>query len=572
MAAATLVLAAGLAFAQDAADATAAAPKTPSLAEQVTVTASRGQERIADTPASVAVLTGEALQATAAPTLDDALRQVVGFSLFRRTGSRYANPTAQGVSLRGLGASGASRALVLVDGLPENDPFGGWVYWGRVPRLGVERLEVLRGGASDLYGTSALGGVVQVLSRRATDRPGLDAELSGGGLGTVDGSLSAAGERDGWGARFSGEAFRTDGYVPVEPASRGPVDTAVASRYVSGALRLQRQWAGGGRVFLEADGYGEDRENGTPLQTNDTRLGMGALGADWGGRDGTDWSARFWGESQLFHQSFSSVSDDRTREDLVRQQRVPASALGLSLQRSFGLGARQHLLAGVEAGRVEGTTEETVFSRGVTSSRVDAGGNQRTAAAFVQDLWQAHPRLLLAVSVRADGWWLADGHTTTTLLASGTTSTLAAPDRQETAVSPRLAALFRAGRGVSLLASGYGAFRAPTLNELYRSFRLGNTLTLANAGLKAERLRGGEAGVLVTRGPVALRVTGFQAQVHDAVANVTVSSTASLITRQRQNVGRLRSRGLESEAELRLPGHATLSAGYALTDSRVVSF
>ena len=85
--------------------------------------------------------------------MDDALRQVAGFSLFRRTGSRAANPTAQGVSLRGLGASGASRALVLADGLPLNDPFGGLGLLGEGARLSLERLEVLRGGVSDLYGT-----------------------------------------------------------------------------------------------------------------------------------------------------------------------------------------------------------------------------------------------------------------------------------------------------------------------------------------------------------------------------------------------------------------------------------
>src|ERR671929_131193 len=103
---------------------------------------------------------------TSAATLDDALRQVPGFTLFRRTGSRVANPTSQGVSLRGVGASGASRALVLADGIPLNDPFGGWVYWGRVPRASVERIEVLRGGASSLYGSSALGGVVNLITRR----------------------------------------------------------------------------------------------------------------------------------------------------------------------------------------------------------------------------------------------------------------------------------------------------------------------------------------------------------------------------------------------------------------------
>jgi iron complex outermembrane receptor protein len=123
------------------------APTEPaaSVADEVTVTATRTERRLADIAASVVVLSSEELKSTAAGTIDDALRQVPGFSLFRRSGSRFANPTTQGVSLRGLGASGASRALVLADGIPLNDPFGGWVYWGRVPRLSLGRVEVLRG-------------------------------------------------------------------------------------------------------------------------------------------------------------------------------------------------------------------------------------------------------------------------------------------------------------------------------------------------------------------------------------------------------------------------------------------
>src|SRR5688572_20454131 len=123
------------------------------VSETITVTATRTETRVADTPASVVMLSDETLAATAAPTIDDALRQVAGFTLFRRSGSRVANPTAQGVTLRGLGASGASRALVLDDGVPMNDPFGGWVYWGRVPRGSLDRVEVLRGGGSHRYGS-----------------------------------------------------------------------------------------------------------------------------------------------------------------------------------------------------------------------------------------------------------------------------------------------------------------------------------------------------------------------------------------------------------------------------------
>src|SRR5206468_8977749 len=129
---------------------------------EVTVTATRTNTRLEETAASIVVLGPKELETTAAMTLDDSLRQVPGFSLFRRTGSRTANPTTQGVSLRGVGASGASRAVVLADGIPLNDPFGGWVYWGRIPRESLSHIEVLRGGASGLYGSGALGGIVNI--------------------------------------------------------------------------------------------------------------------------------------------------------------------------------------------------------------------------------------------------------------------------------------------------------------------------------------------------------------------------------------------------------------------------
>ena len=138
-------------------------------AEQVTVAANRTGVRVIENATSVTILSAQDLGATAAFRTDDILRQVPGFSLFRRTTSRTANPTAQGVSLRGLGASGASRALVLSDGFPLNDPFGGWVYWNRVPRVSISSVEVASGGASHLYGSDALGGVINIL-RTPVDR------------------------------------------------------------------------------------------------------------------------------------------------------------------------------------------------------------------------------------------------------------------------------------------------------------------------------------------------------------------------------------------------------------------
>ncbi|MFN0122419.1 MAG: TonB-dependent receptor plug domain-containing protein, partial [Blastocatellia bacterium] len=141
----------------------------PEIREQVNITAARTRLPVDETPASVTILDAGAATRAAAQTTDDLLRQVPGFSNFRRSSSSVANPTTQGVSLRGAGASGASRTLILVDGIPLNDAFGGWVYWDRVPRQSIEQLEIVRGGASDLYGSDALSGVINLVT---FSRPG----------------------------------------------------------------------------------------------------------------------------------------------------------------------------------------------------------------------------------------------------------------------------------------------------------------------------------------------------------------------------------------------------------------
>src|SRR5437763_2670871 len=269
-----------------------------SLAERVTVTASRTETRLGETAASVVVLSSREMESTAALTADDALRQVPGFQLFRRTGSRAANPTAQGVSLRGVGASGASRAVVLYDGAPLNDPFGGWVYWGRVPREGLERVEVLRGGASSLYGSGAVGGVVQFVPRRP-DAAELRLETSYGSQNTPDASLYAGARRGPYTLALAAQDYGTGGYVLTDAAERGRVDTPAASRAASGELYAAREFGVGLKLFARASHYGESRRNGTPLQFNRTHVRQLVAGADWGGTRAGDFALRAYASAEV---------------------------------------------------------------------------------------------------------------------------------------------------------------------------------------------------------------------------------------------------------------------------------
>ena len=119
-----------------------------------------------ESPASTRELSQTALNNSAAVTLDGKMRQLPGVELYRRSSSLVANPSSQGLSLRALGSTAASRTLITEDDVPLNDPFAGWIHWQEQPELSIERIELVRGGASDLYGSSAIGGVVNVIPVR----------------------------------------------------------------------------------------------------------------------------------------------------------------------------------------------------------------------------------------------------------------------------------------------------------------------------------------------------------------------------------------------------------------------
>jgi outer membrane receptor protein involved in Fe transport len=548
----------------------------PALSERVTVTASRAETRLGETPASVVVLSPDELESTAALTPDDALRQVPGFQLFRRTGSRAANPTAQGVSLRGVGASGASRAVVLYDGVPLNDPFGGWVYWTRVPRESIGRVEVVRGGASSLYGSAALGGVVQFVPRARPGTRELRLELSYGSQNTPDVSLYAAERRGRWLFTAAAQDFKTGGYVLVDERQRGPVDTRAASRGAAGELYVERQFKKGLSLSARASSYGESRQNGTPLQFNRTHIRQLAAGGSYTPGGVGTFKLRAYASTQVLDQSFTAVSVDRRAETLTRLQRVPAQGSGLSIQWSDivgdNAGRSNSLVAGFETSEARGASDEIVYAGGRASSLVGAGGRARNFSLFARDLIIVTQRFVLAPAARIDHWQNFRAQQTTRAL-TGSPSVQSFADRGESAFSPQLSALFRVHERVSLNATFARAFRAPTLNELYRSFRVGNVLTLAEENLRAERLTSGEAGLMYEPRRVAsLRANFFWMDVTRAVANVTLSATPALITRQRRNLGRTRSRGFEAEGEVRPAARWTLSAGYLFAEARVASF
>lgn len=557
------------------------------ITESLTVTPTRTEQRLGDVPASVTVLSGDDIALSPAVVADDVLRQLPEFSLFRRVSSLSAHPTAQGVSLRGIGPSGVSRTLVLVDGLPFNDPFGGWVYWSRVPLAGTERVEVVDGASSSLYGNYAMGGVINILTARPAPRF-LETSLRYGNLASPKADFIASGVRGRLGAVIDATAFSTGGYPIVAPGERGLVDRRANDRFGSVNLKLEYRAGDAVTLFARSGYFRERRDNGKAstidgaAEANSTRWTTLAGGADLLLPDAGTLQLRAFGDVETFRSNFLAVpaaSPPRSVGRMTLDQSVPVHAAGGSAQWARTIGRAHLLTAGVDLRRVDGDSREdaldAVTGQRIVTRRV-SGGTQTSAGLFVQDLVTPAPKLVITIGARVDRWRNHDGHNLETNVATGQLTAGHAPllaGRSDTAISPRAGVMYHVTDRVSAWGNLGWGFRAPTLNELYRQFRVGTVLTLANHQLGRERLLGGEAGlnVALARG-LTWRATWFANRVANPVSNVTVAVAGSQITRQRRNLGATRVSGLQTDLEYRAGPFVRVSGGYVFDRARVSAF
>ena len=531
--------------------------------EEVSVTAYRTPLAESASPASVRLMTGEELRTAAPVTLDDRLRQVPGFELFRRSSSLVANPTSQGVSLRGLGSTAASRTLVLSNEIPLNDAFGGWIYWDELPELSIGSVTVVRGGASDLYGSSAIGGVIEMQPVTAA-RNHAELVSSQGTFHTFDEAALLSGTRKGWSGLATGGVVLTDGYILVAPEQRGPVDIKSNLHAQNGRVVGERDWSDG-RAFLLGNVLNEARSNGTPLTTNGTRLWRYEAGLDWSPAAARTGSLllRVYGSSEHLRQSFSSVNATRTHETQTRFAQTPSNQLGAAARWTQPLGARLVVLGGADVRDVRGEDREIATITGVPTL---LSARQRQTGIYGEAVWTPR-QWTLSAGGRIDHFQNFDA--VQTLPKPGLL-----PQVTETVADPRLGLVRRLGPSIALTAMGFRAYRSPTENELYRNGQVGQALTLHNPDLRSERATGWETGVVLTPAGrnTTVRASYFWTIVNRPITALTISSTPTSITLQRANLGQIRSRGVSMDGEWQARHWLAVIGGYQYADATVTRF
>lgn len=557
-----ILLLAPVCFAEDPAASTEEAPSIQ--VEDIVISATRTSEPVQFVPASATVLTERDIQATPYRQgfqVDDLLRFVPGVQPSNLS-SLYNHPTAQAVSLRGLGAR---RSLVLLDGVPLNDGFGGWINWGLIPD-DLDRIEIVPGGSSNLYGTWAMGGILQVITKPPRAEPGLTLEGRAGTLDTYTTALHGRYRTERLGASLGYRWFHTNGFITVPSYQRGPIDGRDDSRHelFTGSVA----WALSPRLEATLSGnfFREDRSFGTPLSLATRTIGTAVLGLAGSTARDDQYRGKVFGLWQTFRNQTGVVSPTRTTEALNSIQTIPSNDFGGQFQWESQVDPANRLVAGVDARAILGQSEEQFFPASGSTGSTLAKGTQVGWGAYAE--WIARPteRVTIVPSLRFDWWKNFDARIED---QSGTVTR--PPDNTETALNPKLAIRYWVTEQVSLGGSVFHAFRAPTLNELYRGFAFAGFSFLPNPTLQPERLWGGDVNLAVVDmldRRLRLRLTGYAEEVTDQI--LFVSDGAASATRQ--NVGRIRSLGAEVDTSLTLHRLVSLHLGYAYADATIREF
>lgn len=521
------------------------------------------------------------LTSSASNRIEDVLRDVAGFNPFRRSDSRSAHPTSQGATLRGLGGNASSRALVVLDGVPQIDPFGGWISFTAFDPARIGQIRVTRGGGSGVYGPGALAGTIEIDSAGPNQLRPATIAIAYGSRNSVDAEALLSSTAGAGFVSLSTAYQRGDGFIPIVVSQRGPVDQP--ARYRQGSANARAVFPVGADTELQADMLllRDERNRGLPGTDNASTGADASLRLVGHGRWGFE--ALTYLQMRQFKSGFASANATRTISTrTLDQYSVPATGIGGRIELRPPIAGNLELRFGADVRFTEGqTNEDFTYVAGVPTRRREAGGRTTNTGAFADLSWPLDDQWILTGGGRIDRWSVSDGRLRERTIATGAFVTnIDYPNRSGTETTARGGISWRPGRHWHVRSAAYLGWRLPTLNELYRPFRAGLDATAANPALAPERLKGVDGGIEWSPLPnIRFSGTFFHNVLSHAIGNITLGIgpgtfpgvgfvAAGGVYRQRGNIGAIRSNGVELEGHV-TDGQWRLSASYAYTDARV---
>ncbi|MCM3869873.1 MAG: TonB-dependent receptor [Pyrinomonadaceae bacterium] len=538
------------------------------VAAEVTISAATRYERSTeDLPLSVTVIPRREILNSPGQTIDDELRYVAGVNL-QRDNADVIFPVNPSIAVRGLGVGDtATRSLVLLDGLPINGGFWGAVFWNRAPEYTIERLEVVRGSSSSLFGSFAMGGTVNIVTHAPEQRE-LNGELQYGENQRFRSSLQygdvVANDRIAF--SLNTNYYTTNGFFRVPENDRRPVDESEHAISKNFQGRSNFKFSDSARGFIRAGYYDQNRIGDHQLASTHVDLSDVAGGVDFDLNDSSVFSTRlFYSRENVLIDNVREVDDTTTF--VSNSHDNEADIFGFSAQWSKAFSRTvSHLSLGVDFRRVDGTNNQDVFnSPNTLSAEILGGGTQTATGVFAEISLRPNSRSEILGSLRYDNFRDADGR----IVTDGVTQ--AFPTRTINLVSPRLAARYQFIDQLALRGAYYEGFRAPTLAERYRSFESPTFRGLSNPELAAERLRGGEVGVDIRHGIFDGQVNYLYNRLNNFVGSAEVGFIDGKFTVMNTNIAKTRSQGVEIIGNLRFTDYLNFTGNYTFTDAEVIT-
>jgi iron complex outermembrane receptor protein len=550
--------------------------------DEVLVTATRTERKLREVPAQVSVINREDIDEIPFSNIDDLLKTCANINVNRSWGIFSKNSS---VTMHGL--PGSARTLVLIDGFPKNKIGGGSVNWHNINPDNVERIEVIQGPASALYGNNAMGGVINIITRKPVERFEGSVKALVGSYNTLGGSGRVAGNevKNGKGFYWDVNTFyrHGDGYYLDPPEFMDPTDVKTYLKEYGTGARVGYQAGHAGNIDLFLDYYNELRGAGRQIHvdggsfestiTSDVR-------SRYTGRVGNgDLTVLAYFMDEYYHGQKESLNT--SNEYRLLDSYTDKKDKGVWATWTRRLLKIHRLTTGVEvkSGRVDGND---IYR--TSTDKIRFGSRMDILGLFVQDeIGIIRNRLKIIAGIRSDRARFHDGFqeilepTSATGFPSGFEEKF--NDSQWMAFSPKIALQYAINPQSDIYLSASTGFIPPDLKDLSQTGKINKGFRLANPGLKPETLVNYETGfsrVIANR----VRINGsvyvsegyhFQYMIGTGDTVDTGGSSFKPVLRS-ENIARVRIIGGQISASWMIGNHFTLNANYAHNDSRIVDF
>ena len=526
---------------------------------EIVVTASRRKTSWKDAPAMVTIISKRELEKAPEATIDDVLKRVPSIS-YSRVHAAECGP-GRDITLRGI--HDQKRTLILVDGIPANDGVTGAVNWSMIPKEAVDRIEIVRGPMSAVYGSGAMGGVINIITRKPSHPNETTIKGGYGSLNTYSAMLLQSGMFDKVGYVIGGNLYKSDGYIQAIEEKEYHVKNARTDVSIMGKAFVKPDDRS--LLTLRVNYVNEDYSRGIRTDNQNNETTALSLSYEREMKNNINLSASAYAQImarkvELGARPNYAELDHTEYDDVVK--------VGQLFQTDFRIADFNTITVGLDTAyaMMDKHNDYVLVER-----EAKARGNQLLFSMFAQDemkfVIDKHT-ILLTPGLRIDYSRSSDGKSSDTNPAPNPAVDEEYPDRHWVAINPKLSLVYRYDDSTTLRASAGRSFAAPTLFELYTVFTRGPMLLFSNPELDPESAWSAEIGVDQWFMHNFLgRLTGYYTRGFNFIGSRTIATNQLKM----DNITEVQIMGLDAELRYKIDSMWTLYGGYTFNWSTVIT-